>query len=126
MYLDSVAPGSEAADGAPADARERLVVIGNGMAGCRAVEEILERDPRRYRITIFGAEPRVNYNRIMLSPVLAGEKTFDEIVLNDERWYAANGIELTIPAVVQKVVQRIANCKLQIANCKLRRFIPAP
>ncbi|MDP9424060.1 MAG: nitrite reductase large subunit NirB [Pseudomonadota bacterium] len=64
------------------------------MAGCRAVEEILERDPRRYRITIFGAEPRVNYNRIMLSSVLAGEKGFDEIVLNDEHWYASNGIEL--------------------------------
>ncbi len=57
-----------------ADTREHLVVIGNGMAGCRAVEELLARDPARYRVTIFGAEPRVNYNRIMLSPVLAGEK----------------------------------------------------
>ena len=74
--------------------REKLVVIGNGMAGCRAVEEILERDPERYSITIFGAEPRVNYNRIMLSPVLAGEKTFDEIVINTAEWYAENGIEL--------------------------------
>ena len=54
-----------------------LVVIGNGMAGCRAVEELLARDAGRYRVTIFGAEPRVNYNRIMLSPVLAGEKSFD-------------------------------------------------
>src|SRR5690606_32124893 len=51
---------------------EKLVVIGNGMAGCRAVEELLARDASRYAITIFGAEPRVNYNRIMLSPVLAG------------------------------------------------------
>jgi nitrite reductase (NADH) large subunit len=93
MYLGRVPEKGEAADGA-ADPRERLVVIGNGMAGCRAVEEILERDPGRYRITIFGAEPRVNYNRIMLSPVLAGEKTFEEIVLNDERWYASNNIEL--------------------------------
>ena len=74
--------------------REKLVVIGNGMAGCRAVEEILARDPGRYSITIFGAEPRVNYNRIMLSPVLAGEKSFDEIVLNTAEWYAENGIEL--------------------------------
>ncbi len=74
--------------------REKLVVIGNGMAGCRAVEEILARDPERYAITIFGAEPRVNYNRIMLSPVLAGEKSFDEIVLNTADWYAENGIEL--------------------------------
>jgi hypothetical protein len=54
--------------------REKLVVIGNGMAGCRAVEEILTRDPERYSITIFGAEPRVNYNRIMLSPVLAARR----------------------------------------------------
>ena len=76
------------------DTRPHLVVIGNGMAGCRAVEEILARDPGRYRITIFGAEPRVNYNRIMLSPVLAGEKSFDEIIINDEAWYADNGIDL--------------------------------
>ncbi|MEH6756294.1 MAG: nitrite reductase large subunit NirB [Parasphingorhabdus sp.] len=74
--------------------RERLVVIGNGMAGCRAVEEILARDADRYAITIFGAEPRVNYDRIMLSPVLAGDKTFDEIIINDQNWYDDNGIEL--------------------------------
>ena len=74
--------------------REKLVVIGNGMAGCRAVEEILARDAGRYSITIFGAAPRVNYNRIMLSPVLAGEKSFDEIVLNTAEWYSENGIEL--------------------------------
>lgn len=76
------------------DTREHLVVIGNGMAGCRAVEELLARDPSRYRVTIFGAEPRVNYNRIMLSPVLAGEKCFDDIVINDAGWYADNGIAL--------------------------------
>jgi nitrite reductase (NADH) large subunit len=74
--------------------RQKLVVVGNGMAGCRAVEEILKRAPDRYEIVIFGAEPRVNYNRIMLSPVLAGEKTFAEIVINDEAWYADNGIVL--------------------------------
>ena len=62
--------------------KEKLVVIGNGMAGCRAVQEVLKRDPGRYDITIFGAEPRVNYDRIMLSPVLAGEKTFADIVIN--------------------------------------------
>lgn len=76
------------------DTRDHLVVIGNGMAGCRAVEELLARDPARYRVTIFGAEPRVNYNRIMLSPVLAGEKCFDDIVINDAGWYADNGISL--------------------------------
>ena len=77
-----------------ATVKERLVVIGNGMAGCRAIEEILARDPARFDVTIFGAEPRVNYNRIMLSPVLAGEKCFDDIVINDANWYAANGIAL--------------------------------
>ncbi|MBS0476181.1 MAG: NAD(P)/FAD-dependent oxidoreductase, partial [Proteobacteria bacterium] len=73
---------------------ERLVVIGNGMAGCRAVEEVLARDPGRFAVTIFGAEPRVNYNRIMLSPVLAGEKVFEDIVINDAAWYADNAITL--------------------------------
>jgi nitrite reductase (NADH) large subunit len=74
--------------------RERLVVVGNGMAGCRLVEEILKRDASRYAITVFGAEPRVNYNRIMLSPVLAGEKSFDDIVINDLGWYRDNDITL--------------------------------
>jgi nitrite reductase (NADH) large subunit len=74
--------------------KPHLVVIGNGMAGCRAVEEILDRDKGRYRITIFGAEPRVNYNRIMLSPVLAGEKDFADIIINGVEWYEDNGIEL--------------------------------
>lgn len=83
----------------PADASraQRLVVIGNGMAGCRAVEEILARtgeDRASHAITIFGAEPRVNYNRIMLSPVLAGEKTFEDIIINGPDWYAENGITL--------------------------------
>ncbi len=77
-----------------AQVRERLVVIGNGMAGCRAVEEILARDPARFDVTIFGAEPRVNYNRIMLSPVLAGEKAFEDIVINGPEWYADNEIAL--------------------------------
>jgi nitrite reductase (NADH) large subunit len=72
----------------------KLVVIGNGMAGCRAVEEILARDGRPDAITIFGAEPRVNYNRIMLSPVLAGEKSFDDIVINGPDWYATHQITL--------------------------------
>lgn len=94
---------------APADfdgakpVREKLVVIGNGMAGCRAVEEILERDGDLFDITIFGAEPRVNYNRIMLSPVLAGEKTFDEIVINDQAWYDDNGITLVSGDPVKRI-----------------------
>lgn len=83
--------------------REHLVVIGNGMAGCRAVEELLARDPTRYRVTIFGAEPHVNYNRIMLSPVLAGEKTFEQIVINDWAWYATNAINLVTSDPVQTI-----------------------
>ncbi|WP_206239713.1 nitrite reductase large subunit NirB [Novosphingobium terrae] len=78
----------------PTGRPEKLVVIGNGMAGCRAVEEILARDSKRYKVTIFGAEPRVNYNRIMLSPVLAGEKAFDDIVINSADWYTDNAITL--------------------------------
>jgi len=81
-------------DDAGGDPRPHLVVVGNGMAGCRAIEELLHRDPGRYRVTIFGAEPHVNYNRIMLSPVLAGEKTFEQIVINDRAWYDDNGIAL--------------------------------
>ena len=78
----------------PVGARKRLVVIGNGMAGCRAVEEVLARDAGRFAITIFGAEPHVNYNRIMLSPVLAGEKTFQDIIINDRAWYDDHDITL--------------------------------
>ena len=74
--------------------RLRLVVIGNGMAGMRTVEEILARTPQKFSITVFGAEPHPNYNRIMLSPVLAREKTFEEIVINEHAWYDQNGIEL--------------------------------
>ncbi|MDO7842888.1 nitrite reductase large subunit NirB [Sphingomonas immobilis] len=74
--------------------KPHLIVVGNGMAGCRAIEEILARDATRYRITVFGAEPRVNYNRIMLSPLLAGDKTFEDIVINDAAWYADNAIDL--------------------------------
>lgn len=57
----------------------RLVVIGNGMAGIRTVEELLKLMPGMYHITVFGAEPHPNYNRILLSPVLAGEQEFDDI-----------------------------------------------
>lgn len=64
------------------------------MAGMRTVEELLKLDPDLYAITVLGAEPHGNYNRILLSPVLAGEKRVDEIMLNTREWYAANGIAL--------------------------------
>ena len=67
--------------------KEKLVLIGNGMAGVRTIEELLKIDPDKYEITVFGAEPYGNYNRIMLSPVLAGDKTIDEIMINNLQWY---------------------------------------
>jgi nitrite reductase (NADH) large subunit len=72
--------------------KQRLVVIGNGMAGMRTVEELISAAPEKYDITVFGAEPYGNYNRIMLSSVLCGEKTIEDIVINDRQWYADNGI----------------------------------
>ncbi|MBN9561538.1 MAG: NAD(P)/FAD-dependent oxidoreductase [Alphaproteobacteria bacterium] len=83
--------------------RKRLVLVGNGMAGIRTVEEILARAPGEFDITVFGAEPHGNYNRIMLSPVLAGEKSFEEIVTHDRGWYAANSIELVAGEAVAAI-----------------------
>ncbi|MGD0961626.1 MAG: FAD-dependent oxidoreductase, partial [Methylomonas sp.] len=74
--------------------KQRLVVIGNGMAGMKTVEELLLSAPDKYQITIFGAEPYGNYNRIMLSAVLCGEKSIEDIVINDRRWYIDNNINL--------------------------------
>ena len=72
----------------------KLVMVGNGMAGVRTIEELLKISPDLYDITVFGAESHPNYNRILLSPVLAGEQTLDEIVLNSWDWYTDNGIHL--------------------------------
>ena len=74
----------------------KLVMVGNGMAGVRTLEELLKLAPDLYEITVFGAEPHPNYNRILLSPVLAGEQTFEEIVLNDLDWYKDNNIDLRL------------------------------
>ena len=83
--------------------RKKLVVIGNGMAGIRTIEELLKIAPEQYDITVFGAEPHPNYNRIMLSPVLAGEQTVDEIILNPVAWYADHGISLHMGKAVTSV-----------------------
>ena len=72
--------------------KQKLVLVGNGMAGVRTLEELLKIDPEIYDITVFGAEPHPNYNRILLSPVLAGEQTIEEIVLNPWSWYEENKI----------------------------------
>jgi nitrite reductase (NADH) large subunit len=74
--------------------RQKLVVVGNGMAAGRVVEELVTKAPELYDITIFGAEPRVNYDRIMLSPVLSGEKEYEEIVIHDDAWYEKHGVTL--------------------------------
>ncbi|MDP3351212.1 MAG: nitrite reductase large subunit NirB, partial [Hydrogenophaga sp.] len=84
-------------------ARLKLVMVGNGMAGVRTIEELLKLAPDLYDITVFGAEPHPNYNRILLSPVLAGEQTFEEIVLNDLNWYAENDIKLLLGRKVVKI-----------------------
>ncbi len=72
----------------------KLVVIGNGMAGMKVVEELLAMAPKAYDITVFGAEPHPNYNRILLSPLLAGEKKIDDIIINPLAWYREHGITL--------------------------------
>jgi nitrite reductase (NADH) large subunit len=75
-------------------ARPRLVVVGNGMAGVRTLEHLFQIAPDRFDVTVFGAEPHPNYNRILLSPVLAGELAPREIVLNALDWYTERGITL--------------------------------
>jgi nitrite reductase (NADH) large subunit len=87
--------------------KKRLVMVGNGMAGCRTLEELIKIAPGMYDITVFGAEPHPNYNRILLSPVLAGEMTVQDIILNDWDWYRDNGITLHAGKKVVKI-DRIA------------------
>ncbi len=76
--------------------RQRLLLVGNGMAGMRTIDEILARDRERFDIEVIGAEPHPNYNRILLSSVLAGEKETDDIVLHSREWYARNSIKLSL------------------------------
>jgi hypothetical protein len=78
--------------------RERLVVVGNGMVGLHFVEELLVRADDRYRITVVGKEPEAAYNRVLLSSLLAGEVSAEEVRFRDRTWCAANGIELILGA----------------------------
>ena len=71
----------------------KLVLIGNGLAGMRCLEDLLDMAPDRYEVTVIGEEPWGNYNRIMLSPVLSGEKTIDDIMLHPHAWYSDKGIK---------------------------------
>jgi nitrite reductase (NADH) large subunit len=87
-------------------AKPALVVIGNGMAGMRTVEELQKLAPDMYDITVFGAEPHGNYNRILLSPVLAGEKSMDDIMLNTREWYVQHGITLHAGDPIEHIDRR--------------------
>lgn len=81
----------------------KLVMVGNGMAGVRTLEELIKLAPDLFEITVFGSEVHPNYNRILLSPVLAGEQTLDEIILNPLSWYQENGIQLHTGCTVTQV-----------------------
>ena len=110
--------------------KSKLVMVGNGMAGVRALEELLKIAPDLYDITVFGAEPHPNYNRILLSPVLAGEQTLGEIVLNDWAWYLDNHITLHAGFTVNEVdrVRRVVHAtdgKGQCVSTEYDRLIMA-
>ena len=83
--------------------RKKLVVIGAGMASGRMLEHLTEAQPDAWEITLFNAEPRGNYNRIMLSPVLAGEQTYEGIITHDDDWYGARGITCRFGEHVVKI-----------------------
>jgi nitrite reductase (NADH) large subunit len=84
--------------------KERLVVVGNGMAGMRTVEELIKLGgAARYRMTVYGAELHTNYNRILLSSVLAGDKAIDEIIINPRAWYKAHGITLIAGDAISRI-----------------------
>ena len=115
----------------------KLVMIGNGMAGVRTLEELIKIAPDLYEITVFGAEPHPNYNRILLSPVLAGEQTISEIVLNPLAWYADNGITLHLGKTVTQIdrIRRIVRAadgteapydRLLIATGSTPFMLPVP
>ncbi|TYP70765.1 nitrite reductase large subunit NirB [Paenibacillus methanolicus] len=117
--------------------KKKLVVIGNGMAGVRCVEEILKQDPDQFEITIFGGEPHPNYNRIMLSKVLQGDTQIADITINDWQWYKDHGIRLYAgdPVVRIDIAQRqvwsqggvrVPYDKLILATGSLPFMLPLP
>src|SRR5690606_6233272 len=130
-------PGPAGAKRGSTMKKPRLVVVGNGMAGIRTLEELLKLVPGMYDITVFGAEPHPNYNRILLSPVLAGEQDFDDIVLNPLSWYEDNGIRLHLGRQVTRIdrVHRRAiaadgrqaeYCRLRLATGAVLVILPVP
>ncbi len=116
---------------------EKIVLIGNGMAGIRTLEELFKITDTHYDITVIGSEPHNNYNRIMLSPVLAGEKTINDIILNSTEWYKEHRIHLITGDTVTKIDrvkksvitekgQEVAYDKLLIATGSNPFIIPIP
>jgi nitrite reductase (NADH) large subunit len=83
--------------------KQRLVIVGSGMASGRMLEHLCAAAPDRYDVTLFGAETKGNYNRIMLSPVLAGELSFTETITHDKAWYAARNINCRFGETVTKI-----------------------
>lgn len=117
--------------------REKIILIGNGMAGIRTLEELFKISDEKFDITVIGSEPHPNYNRIMLSPVLAGDKTIDDIILNSKQWYEDNHINLItgdsatkIDRVHKKVITesglQFSYDKLLIATGSNPFIIPIP
>ena len=117
--------------------KPKLVLVGNGMAGVRTLEELLKLAPDLYDITVFGAEPHPNYNRILLSPVLAGEQTIEQIILNPLSWYAEHGITLHLGQAVTQIdrVKRVVRTadgieapydRLLLATGSLPFILPVP
>ena len=114
----------------------KLVVIGAGMASGRMIETLREMAPEAFDITLFGAEPRGNYNRIMLSPVLAGEKAFADIITHDAEWYRKNDITCRFGEPVLRIDRKAGRVisaggatpydKLVIATGSASFFIPVP
>ncbi len=117
--------------------KEKLVIIGNGMAPGRMLEHLFEQAPDAYDVTIFNAEPRVNYDRIMLSPVLSGEKTYEDIVIHGDGWYVEHGVMLykghritefdrKVKTVTAQTGETVAYDKLVIATGSNPFIIPVP
>src|SRR5688572_9300539 len=117
--------------------REKLVIIGNGMAPGRMLEHLFEQAPERYDVTIFNAEPRVNYDRIMLSPLLSGEKDFEQIIIHGDGWYIKHGITLYKGHKVTKIDranktvtsehgETVSYDKLVIATGSVPFILPVP
>ncbi len=92
VFVSPTAQKTYITNNAASQEKMQLLLIGNGLAGMRCLEDLLDMAPERYEITVIGEEPWGNYNRIMLSPVLSGDKSMDDIMLHNHAWYQEKGI----------------------------------